>query len=1029
MDCSGALAAQEVEKFSPPQEKYRENDEGKTLQDVLTEEVEKWMKDAASSYSIVAALVATLTFAASITMLGSIYIDNGLPIFVKAFVVSNMFALSFSVASLLMFLFRMIKSTCYPDIFRKSSTPRQYTKGINSEAIIPKYLKSALHYLFALDLQQNSGGRRDDAAKSFGRIHTTHSLAQNSFEVVEALPTRKQPNDSVPLLSLGRLTLEGCVQEEKSQDLPRLMQIDGVEQRVTKSPRYLEGFTAQKWATRKGHSLGEKRPYEVSSLPMDLPRSLKLDCSGGLGAQSTVGLPDGGYVLSVLEKKIVGKTLKRKCKTVSLFSLEDDQQHGVKRWGDAAKSLGRKRICRQLVVQHVSRAKRIHRQHVFHWWLFQQSATGSPYGGHIQSLLMKEIVRETLKRKCRTSKWKDDVKNLGAKRIGRQLAIHRVSSRKHIIRPLAIHRSPFQQNWATLKVHCLGDERPVDHSQNERSRDQPEGCEGEIKNSTIEDLRPLLVFKRDYAVNQPEGRRIFSIDLEDLRQFISLRSADAVKELEALRMGRQLVIHCVSSLRHFIRTTMLICRPLVIHPLSSLELIIRPHAIHRLPFQQDPTLMECNITQLGGQDRSGSTASPSHNERTRDRPEGSKGKIMNLTIENLRSLGHLKRAEAAEVLGVSPATFKRHCRYLGIKEWPILPPKEVIIPPDQNGERNPSPMFITLSNNGQITTENEMAGQNLDQNTIHDSHRGHCGDVDIPFSAVYNEAEVAAGSGHCGDEHLPDSLEGPNFQIIGNGSIAEVENQNTIHDSHHGHCGDADVPFPDVYNGTEVAGGSDNIFEQLFESCNFTFPILHPTPHPQIASIQFPRENMGSFEDHRNLLAPQKEPLPAGSSISDLALSQAMPITPITTESSECRRDTLTSVVGHLIGSQSVPTNPHMTPLLTERQDSTLVKANATYGKHTIKLRLPLTSGITELKQVVSKQLKLGLDSFEVNYKDEHGEWILITLDEEVREHLQLTLSGNQVNKLWVVNKVPNTTDFCRNCECDKCRSFKGKRP
>ncbi|KAH7850572.1 hypothetical protein Vadar_000038 [Vaccinium darrowii] len=698
------------------------------------------------------------------------------------------------------------------------------------------------------DLQQNSGGRRDNAAKSFV--------------------------------------------EEKSQDLPRLMQIDGVEQRVTKSPRYLEGFTAQKWATRKGHSLGEKRPYEVSSLPMDLPRSLKLDCSGGLGARSTVGLPDGGYVLAVLEKKIVGKTLKRKCKTISLFSLEDDQQHGVKRWGDAAKSLG---------------TKRIHRQHVFHWWLFQQSATGSPYGGHIQSLLMKEIVRETLKRKCRTSKWKDDVKNLGAKRIGRQLAIHRVSSRKHIIRPLAIHRSPFQQNWATLKVHCLGDERPVDHSQNERSRDQPEGCEWEIKNSTIEDLRPLVVFKRDYSVNQPEGRRIFSIDLEDLRQFISLRSADAVKELEALRMGRQLVIHCVSSLRHFIRTTMLICRPLVIHPLSSLELIIRPHAIHRLPFQQDPTLMEwyfsfkderhfaaiclsmegklvsrlqlihirfgrclprpplallssqlpftSNITQLGGQDRSGSTASPSHNERTRDRPEGSKGKIRNLTIENLRSLGHLKRAEAAEVLGVSPATFKRHCRYLGIKEWPILPPKEVIVPPDQNGEQNPSPMFITLSNNGQITTENEMGGQNL----------------------VLNE-------------HLQDSLEGPIFQNIGSGSIAEVENQNTIHESHHGH-----------------------------------------------------------------------------------ALSQAMPTTPMTTESSEFWRNALASVERHLMGSQSVPTNPHMTPLLTERQDSTLVKLNATYGEDTIKLRLPLTSGITELKQVVSTQLELGLDSFKVKYKDEHG--------------------------------------------------------
>ncbi|KAH7852726.1 hypothetical protein Vadar_028395 [Vaccinium darrowii] len=859
MDCSGALAAEEVEIFSPPQEKYRDNDEGKTLQDVLTEEGEKWMKDAARSYSTAATLVVTVTYLAFFTMPDSINIDNGPPILVKAFVVSSMFAILFSLASFLMFfcilgqkilcplhwklmfwgvltlftsLIAMITAFCAgiliefghkktrlptPVIvlyyvtatffavqqillaFRKSSTPRQYTKGINSEAIIPKYLKSALHYLFALvsnqftvvvdehydggisrnplydaaevylrtkispdirrfkvgktpkqksldisvekgeeiidrfdnnlelkwrfisvkpqnqngyenekrffelsfnnkygarvlneylpfvlakseeiksketkdnadddsygggmtehelglvdsttiistmdfdaadnsahlmkecqsglavslsenksggealkrefvtkerrdaaaksfgtiydlgihtthslaqnsfevlenpptletnsreeskrrcmtervlgsidsttralstdfdaadnsahlvrpyqsgpvvslsgnenrgeasktecitkrilgseDLQQNSGGRRDNAAKSFGAIydpgiHTTHSLAQNSFEVLEALLTRKQPNDSVPLLSLGRFRVEGCVQEGKSQDLPRLMQIDGVEQRVTKSHRYLGGFTAQstssspwpiglpngrhivvlnllekstknvahvamadqcsptvplpekkmvrrtlkrkyrimsvifsthqqhfckrcegpaksfrvtricrnhgincvsmvkrihkqhginqwlfrqKWATKKGHSLGEKRPYEVSSLPMDLPRSLKLDCSGGLGAQSAVGLPDGGYVLSV------GKTLKRKCKTMSLFSLEDDQQHGVKRWGDAAKSLGRKRICRQLVVQHVSIAKRIHRQHVFHRWPFQQN--------------------------------------------------------------------------------------------------------------------------------------------------------------------------------------------------------------------------------------------------------------------------------------------------------------------------------------------------------------------------------------------------------------------------------------------------------------------------------------------------------------------------------------------------------------------------------------------------------------------------------------------------------------------------------
>ncbi|KAG5547260.1 hypothetical protein RHGRI_013061 [Rhododendron griersonianum] len=76
-------------------------------------------------------------------------------------------------------------------------------------------------------------------------IHTTDSLAWKSFKVLETLPTWEQPNDCVPLLSLGRLTLKGCVQEEKSPDLPTVMQINGVEHRVKKLPTCLGGLTAQ----------------------------------------------------------------------------------------------------------------------------------------------------------------------------------------------------------------------------------------------------------------------------------------------------------------------------------------------------------------------------------------------------------------------------------------------------------------------------------------------------------------------------------------------------------------------------------------------------------------------------------------------------------------------------------------------------------------------------------------------------------------------------------------------------------------
>ncbi|KAG5512898.1 hypothetical protein RHGRI_038722 [Rhododendron griersonianum] len=72
--------------------------------------------------------------------------------------------------------------------------------------------------------------------------HRTDSLALISYE---ALLIREQPIDCVPLLSLGRLALEDCVQLEKLPDLPRVTQINRVEQRVTKLPRYLGGSPAE----------------------------------------------------------------------------------------------------------------------------------------------------------------------------------------------------------------------------------------------------------------------------------------------------------------------------------------------------------------------------------------------------------------------------------------------------------------------------------------------------------------------------------------------------------------------------------------------------------------------------------------------------------------------------------------------------------------------------------------------------------------------------------------------------------------
>ncbi|KAH7852735.1 hypothetical protein Vadar_028528 [Vaccinium darrowii] len=480
------------------------------------------------------------------------------------------------------------------------------------------------------DLQQHSGGRRDNAAKSFAAIydpgiHTTNSLAWKSFEVVETLSIFWEQDDFVPSLSLRRLTLKGCLRKQKSPYLPRLLQIITVEPGPTKSPRFSGGSFAKKWATRKGHSLGEKRPYEVSSLSMDLARSLKLDCSGGLGAQSAVSLPDGGYVLFGSEKKIMGKTLKRKCKTMSLFSLEDDQQHGVRRWGDAVKSLGRKRICRQPVVQHVPRAKHIHRQHVFHRWPFQQFAVGLPDGGYVLSVSEKKIVEKTLKRKCKTMSlfsleddqqhgvrsWGDAVKNLGRKRICRQLVVQHVSRAKRIHRQHVFHRWPFQQNWETMKAYSVSDKRPVE----------------------------VLSLSTD-------GKLVSRLQLVHISWLVKF-----LPRPSAYRGGGEIV------------------GPIALLSSEVAATNNRAHGIRK--------------------DQSGSSFASHSEEERPGEPNDVEGTGSGISLEELQQLFDMKREDAAKILKVSGTTLKRICRQHGIKPWPYQARKKAVKkPPDRHRGMN-----------------------------------------------------------------------------------------------------------------------------------------------------------------------------------------------------------------------------------------------------------------------------------------------------------------------------------------------------
>ncbi|XP_060198744.1 uncharacterized protein LOC132627419 [Lycium barbarum] len=106
----------EVKKVVPPSYYDILNSEGKTANEVFTErhvklkrEGEEWLKDTANGCSLIAALVATIAFAAAVTVPGGNDEDNGFPIFSRngaftLFALSNGISLFTSSTSLLAFV-------------------------------------------------------------------------------------------------------------------------------------------------------------------------------------------------------------------------------------------------------------------------------------------------------------------------------------------------------------------------------------------------------------------------------------------------------------------------------------------------------------------------------------------------------------------------------------------------------------------------------------------------------------------------------------------------------------------------------------------------------------------------------------------------------------------------------------------------------------------------------------------------------------------------------------------------------------
>ncbi|KAF7149118.1 hypothetical protein RHSIM_Rhsim03G0103000 [Rhododendron simsii] len=132
----------EVDILTPPCYKEERNEDGMTPTEVfsnthqdLIKEAEHWMKDTATSCTIVAALIATMVFTAAITVPGGNNPDNGHPVLSKqkAFIIfgiSDAVALFSSITSALMFL--LILTSRYAEEDFLHTLPSRLIIGLTS---------------------------------------------------------------------------------------------------------------------------------------------------------------------------------------------------------------------------------------------------------------------------------------------------------------------------------------------------------------------------------------------------------------------------------------------------------------------------------------------------------------------------------------------------------------------------------------------------------------------------------------------------------------------------------------------------------------------------------------------------------------------------------------------------------------------------------------------------------------------------------------------------------------------------------
>ncbi|RVW14881.1 Protein NLP7 [Vitis vinifera] len=199
-----------------------------------------------------------------------------------------------------------------------------------------------------------------------------------------------------------------------------------------------------------------------------------------------------------------------------------------------------------------------------------------------------------------------------------------------------------------------------------------------------------------------------------------------------------------------------------------------------------------------------------------------------------------------------------------------------------------------------------------------------------------------------------------------------------------------------IYDQCEKAvGGLESAFQprELSLSAAFSIPEALITTEPQTHFGGMLIEDAGSSKDLRNLCP----------SVADAMLDERVP------ESSWTNPPCSDIPPKHTMNAVA-----HTIPQITARPDVRTMTIKATYRDDIIRFRIPLTSGIVELKEEVAKRLKLEVGTFDIKYLDDDHEWVLIACNADLQECMDISwTTGSNIIRLLVQDLMTNLGSSC----------------